>query len=216
MLIRFLALILAACGTLRAADDVREVACVGDSITQGVGVAAPDRESYPAQLQDLLGEGYTVRNFGSSGATLLREGNNPFRKTRAFRDACASKSDIVVIALGTNDSKTINWDGREEEFRRDYRELIEQFRAARRNVRIFVCLPPPAFQQVHDIREHILVRQRDILRDLAKKDRLPVIDLFSPLRDHPAWLPDGVHPDAAGARAIAETVAAAITRSGSH
>lgn len=33
------------------------VACVGDSITQGVGTAHPEKESYPAQLQALLGGG---------------------------------------------------------------------------------------------------------------------------------------------------------------
>src|SRR4051812_40315304 len=48
------------------------VACVGDSITFGSGI--PDREhnAYPAQLANLLGDRYEVRNFGVSGATLLK------------------------------------------------------------------------------------------------------------------------------------------------
>ena len=33
-----------------------KVACVGNSITYGIGVSDPDKESYPARLQQMLGE----------------------------------------------------------------------------------------------------------------------------------------------------------------
>ena len=53
-----------------AAEPIR-VACIGDSITYGFGLADRAAESYPAQLQRLLNEcfpgGYEVRNFGNSG-----------------------------------------------------------------------------------------------------------------------------------------------------
>ena len=42
------------------------VACVGDSITAGYGLSDPGTQSYPAQLQALLGSGYSVGNFGVS------------------------------------------------------------------------------------------------------------------------------------------------------
>ncbi|MFM9148318.1 MAG: sialate O-acetylesterase, partial [Verrucomicrobiota bacterium] len=45
----------------RAAQPVK-IACVGDSITPGVG--AQRGRSYPSQLQELLGDGYLVGNFG--------------------------------------------------------------------------------------------------------------------------------------------------------
>jgi sialate O-acetylesterase len=40
------------------------IACVGNSVTYGYGIANRERDSYPAQLQRMLGEGYEVRNFG--------------------------------------------------------------------------------------------------------------------------------------------------------
>ena len=33
-----------------------KVACVGNSITYGIGVSDPDKESYPARLQQMLGD----------------------------------------------------------------------------------------------------------------------------------------------------------------
>lgn len=47
----------------QAAEAVPEryvVACVGDSITEGIGATSPVLYSYPAQLQKLLGERYEV------------------------------------------------------------------------------------------------------------------------------------------------------------
>jgi len=48
-----------------------KVACVGDSITFGSGIADRDNASYPAQLQKLLGDGFEVKNFGVSGRTMI-------------------------------------------------------------------------------------------------------------------------------------------------
>ncbi len=57
------------CGGLLPAVAQIKVACVGDSITAGYGLANPGTQSYPAQLQTILGGGYTVENYGASGAT---------------------------------------------------------------------------------------------------------------------------------------------------
>lgn len=58
------------------------VACVGDSITYGAGIADRDRDSYPAQLASMLGDKWVVKNFGHSGATLLKNGDLPYVKTK--------------------------------------------------------------------------------------------------------------------------------------
>ena len=52
-----------------------KLACVGDSITQGVG-ATPGM-AWPDQIAKLLGEKWSVKNFGVSGTTLLKEGAPP-------------------------------------------------------------------------------------------------------------------------------------------
>ena len=59
-----------------------KVACIGNSVTYGYGLKNPITESYPVQLQKMLGEKYEVKNFGHSGATLLRKGHNPYYKTK--------------------------------------------------------------------------------------------------------------------------------------
>src|SRR4051812_7771397 len=89
-------------------DGKIKVACVGDSITFGAGIKDRDKNSYPAQLQGLLGSGYEVKNFGVSGATLLKEGDKPYWKEKAFEAAKKFEPNIVIIKLGTNDSKPQN------------------------------------------------------------------------------------------------------------
>lgn len=66
-----------------------KVACVGNSVT--FGYKLPDRktQAYPVRLQQMLGNGYDVRNFGHSGATLLNKGHNPYMKLPEFKDALA-------------------------------------------------------------------------------------------------------------------------------
>src|SRR5271168_4090727 len=105
------------------ADPIR-VACVGDSITFGAGVTKG--WPYPAQLGRMLGSGYDVRNFGVSGATLLRAGDKPYDKQKAFPAALAFKPDIVILMLGTNDTKPQNWGPHAAEFDADYRWLVGQ------------------------------------------------------------------------------------------
>ncbi len=46
------------------------IACVGDSITAGVG-STGGNNTYPGQLQGLLGSNYVVSNFGDCGSTMV-------------------------------------------------------------------------------------------------------------------------------------------------
>ena len=57
-----------------------KVACIGDSVTYGSGIEDRDNNSYPAQLQKMLGDEYVVGNFGKPGATLLVKGHRPYFK----------------------------------------------------------------------------------------------------------------------------------------
>ncbi|MDF7807745.1 GDSL-type esterase/lipase family protein [Pontiellaceae bacterium B12219] len=121
-----------------------KVACVGDSITFGAKIKDRTTNSYPAQLNELLGDQYTVKNFGNSGSTLLKNGNKPYWKQKAYTDALAFNPDIVIIKLGTNDSKPENW-AHKAEYIPDYVELIETFQALESNPTIWICYPVPAY-----------------------------------------------------------------------
>ncbi|MGE4552812.1 MAG: GDSL-type esterase/lipase family protein [Desulfovibrionaceae bacterium] len=74
------------------------LACLGDSLTQGWGLA-PD-QALPVQLQDLLrqaGQACTVRNFGISGETAA----DGLRRVEAVRRA---GPDAVIVEFGANDA----------------------------------------------------------------------------------------------------------------
>ena len=86
-------------GWAQEATEVIRVACVGNSITFGAGIANRDRDSYPSVLGQMLGRGYEVRNFGFSARTMLMKGDHPYMKEQMFQDALKYNPDIVVIKL---------------------------------------------------------------------------------------------------------------------
>jgi acyl-CoA thioesterase I len=190
------------------------VAAVGDSITWGSGLADRERDSYPAQLGRLLGDPHEVRNFGVNGTTLLRNGDRPYWTTSSFDAARAFAPDVVVIMLGTNDAKPQNWRHREE-FVADYVAMIDAFAALPSRPTIWVCHPVPTFGAygVRDpvLRNHVI----PMIDRVAEVRQVPVIDLYAVLRGRGDLFPNGIHPNAEGARLIAETVRQAIRKPGS-
>jgi len=199
--------LISGCVALRATERAARVACVGDSITDGYLMPDKEHHAYPAQLAGLLGFGWEVRNFGVSGACLMRHGGYPYHERPAHADALAWKPDIVVVALGTNDTKTENIAAHPDDFIPSYRTLIAEFRTANPAVKIFLCLPPPAFPEAMGISDRVL--QQEILpriRQVATDEKLPLIDLHQSLADAAVLFPDKIHPTAEGAARIAQQV----------
>lgn len=191
-----------------------KVACVGNSITYGIGVSDPDKESYPARLQQMLGEGYTVERFGKPGATLLNKGHRPFMQQKEFKDALAFAGDVVVIHLGVNDTDPRDWPHYRDFFITDYRALIDSFRVANPACRILIArLTPiadrhPRFESgTRDWHDEI----QTAIETVAKYTQVQLIDFHAPLYPYPFMLPDAVHPDKEGAVALAKTVYEGIT-----
>ena len=192
------------------AEPIR-LACVGDSITAGYRLADAAKDSYPAQLTRLLGAGWEVRNFGVTGATLMHAGDMPYDKQWAQGAALEWRPDVVVIALGTNDTKDWNIGSHPDDFIPSYHALIQRFREANPGVKIFPCLPPPVFPEAMGIRDSVL--EKDILtriRQVANSDNLPLIDLNAPLKSAGPEFPDKIHPNPDGAAAIAAIVYGAV------
>src|SRR5215207_3881754 len=126
----------------RQAMAATKVACVGDSITFGAGVSKGN--AYPLVLGRLLGADFVVMNFGDSGSTAMKATSSSYWKTPAFTSSKMFAPDVVVIMLGTNDSKTAYWRMGNNTFAADYRALIGEYAALPGKPRIFVVLPPPA------------------------------------------------------------------------
>jgi len=187
------------------------VACVGNSITYGRNIRHRGKNSYPAQLGKLLGERWDVRNFGVTSATLLKKGDNPYWKEPAFYFAQKFKPHVVIVMLGTNDTKPQNW-RHAKAFVDDYVEMIRTFAELESRPRIWICYPVPAYPGRSGIRDSII--NPEVLAkidQIAAKTGFPIIDLYKALSDKPQLFPDRIHPNAAGARVMAETIYTALT-----
>jgi acyl-CoA thioesterase-1 len=193
------------------AEKIR-VACVGDSITYGMGVAwNRSKASYPAQMQTWLGSEYQVLNYGVTGATLLKSGDKPYWDSKFFQYSQESDPAIVTIMLGTNDSKPQNWNA--EDYETQLVELVEIYQNLPSHPDVYLLTPPAAFRNSIGARNDIIQNEEiPIILRVGEQTNTPVIDIFSATLDHPEYFPDGIHPNAAGNTAIAEAIYAAISK----
>lgn len=190
------------------------VACVGNSITYGMLVEDREQNCYPAVLGRMLGDGYEVRNFGHSGATLLNKGHNPYTKTKEYAEAIAFRPEIAIIHLGVNDTDPRNWPNFRDEFIPDYAALIESFRKANPEVKVYICRMTPIPHRHRRFKAGTRDWYNQIQQAIelvAKTQHTGLIDLEAVLKDRPELLPDAVHPNAEGARLLAERIYSAIT-----
>lgn len=200
-------------GRLEAREPVK-VACVGNSVTYGYGIKDREADSYPAQLQRLLGEGYEVRNFGRSGATLLRHGHRPYNQMEECRQALAFAADKVVIHLGLNDTDPRNWPNYRDEFVDDYLSLIAAFREANPSCEVWICRMTPIFHRhprfKSGTRDWFWQIQQKI-EEVAALARTGLIDFHPLLHCRPDLLPDALHPNPEGAGLLAQEVCSHLT-----
>lgn len=171
---------------------VTKIVCAGTSITYGATLPNRGAGAYPVQLQQLLGKNYEVLNYGVSGSTLLQKGDLPYVGTKAYQLALQSNPDIVLIELGTNDTKLLNRPHLVD-FEKDYLALIHSFKQLASHPQVILLLPAPMFTT--DKADSVLVH--DIIpkiQRLAYEQNLQVIDMHSLLLDKEDLIPDKVHP----------------------
>ncbi len=187
-------------------DHTIKVACVGNSITFGMGIRHRDSLSYPAQLQRMLGDKWEVKNFGVSGRTLLSKGDLPWINEKEYQMALDFEPDVVLIKLGTNDTKPYNW-VHSAEFDADYIKLIESFQNLDSNPTVVLMKAVPAYPARWGITDSIInLELNPKVEKLAEKLNLECIDLYTPLIDRGDLFPDKIHPNAAGAKIMATTI----------
>jgi len=173
------------------ATPVRRLVIVGDSLS----VYPSTEQSFPAELQRRIDEKrlpWTVTNAGISGETTSGG-------AARFENALTADVGAIVVALGANDGlRGVSLTTVEA----NLAAMIE--RARQRRVSVLLCgmeTPPTrgfgyslAFRRVYP--------------RLAKKYAIPLVPfLLSGVALEPGMTgPDGIHPNAAGARQIAETI----------
>ena len=194
-----------------------KVACIGDSITYGHGIKNWVKNNYPAKLQEILGDEYHVENFGHSGRTLSSNGDKPYTESEQYELSLEYDADIVIIMLGTNDSKPENWTNGLA-FIKEYEKLINAYKKNNPDVRIILCTPAKAFfskgktegETNFDIQPKVVETIKNEIRSFALLNDYELVDIYSVTEYHEEWFKDNVHPNADGARAIAEAIAKKI------
>jgi sialate O-acetylesterase len=161
------------------------VACCGDSITYGTGISDRATNSYPAQLQSLLGANYDVRNFGRSGARVTQSSSNPYKGSAEYNAAIAFNPHVVIICLGINDCSVSQWPGNKPHFVNDYQDLISDFKALTPTppVKIWLgTLMPvvPPYEPYIGI-QGTIAECDPLIEQVATDEGLTLVDLFTRL-----------------------------------
>jgi acyl-CoA thioesterase-1 len=181
------------------ADEALVVVCLGDSLTEGYGLEP--EQAYPHLLERKLREsGRDVRvvNAGISGSTSASA-------VARLRWQLKSEPDVVVIALGGNDGlRGVDVEATEA-------NLSEAIALAKANgVRVLLAgmkLPPnygpeytAAFEALFPslAQKHGVALLPFLLEGVAAKPELN--------------LPDGIHPNARGAKIVTQNVYEALRR----
>ena len=184
-------------------DKLALVACLGDSLT--------NMTDYPADLQALLSQNSTVRNFGMDGATVNFVSNRTYYFSEEYLAARSFLPTTVIIMLGTNDART-NIYPEIERFVSDYEHMISRIQNFSSKPQIFLVVPPPIYSNTMNLNGTDLVQGViPRIKQIADTMHLPLIDAYTPMLNHPDYFTDGVHPNSKGAQVIANTIYNAIT-----
>lgn len=190
------------------------VACIGNSITYGMGTDNPATDSYPAQLGRLLGDNYEVGNFGKSRSTLLSKGHFPYFDQEEWKKALEFEADVAIIHLGVNDTDPRNWPNYGDDFVSEYCGLIDSLRLRNPDCRIIIAKLSPLTARHHRFKSGTRdwrIAINAAIENVARATGAELIDFGEPLRDRQNLIPDAVHPNTEGASLLARTAYSAIT-----
>lgn len=173
--------------------DVPIIVAFGDSLTSGPGLKP--EETYPALLQERVTKEnfhYRVINAGVSGDTSTEA-------LARFDSALVPRTEIVILAIGANDGlrgvavSTVE---------RNIATMIERAQAHGINVLLCQMEAPPVRGLIYTIEFHRMYTR------LAERYKVRLVPFFliGIIGNNELDLDDTLHPNAAGHRAIADTI----------
>lgn len=187
-----------------------KVACVGDSITQGINSTDPKTQTYPVYIQEMLGYDYYVLNAGLSGYSICDIDDYAYFKSKQFTESRSLRADVVLFALGTNDANPSpnqpykNWEDpqydRTNVFIKSTNDLLDAYVKSNPDVQIYMILPASLFKVGADgwnaeaWTENIVKYSHPLLKQIAEDRNIPTVDMFPWSLENKEVFTDGLHP----------------------
>ena len=213
----------------------KKIAFLGDSITEGVGVSSIDHVYW-----NLVGQrtGAQVYGYGIGGTRIAPNhlaGYDDYIDANWFGtrvEQMIPDADVVVIFGGTNDfghgdapMGTMK-DRTNDTFCGACHMLMQQLIERYPYAQLIVMTPlhrigeeMMPFNEAGVRRAGVLKNYVDVIRDIAEFYSVPVVDLFAQSGLQPRvkilrelYMPDGLHPNDAGHRKIADRLLALLDR----
>ena len=180
---------------LRDPSAMKRILVLGDSLSEGFGLT-PNR-AYPALLTEKLrsaGLNFEIINASASGGTT----NGGLVRLPAH---LKRKIDIFILELGINDAfRGVPID----EIRSNLQAIIDKVKTRNPNVRVVIC----GMQLPNYNADSYVFAFGEMFSELATKNHAALVPyLLEGVSGDPSLnLPDGIHPNAAGQRVLAENV----------
>jgi len=188
-----------------------KVVCLGDSITYGHKLANRVAESYPTRLRQLSQGRWQVSNFGVNGATVLVRGDIPIKAQAVYKRVMNASPDVVVLMLGTNDTKKVNWPYIQS-FEKDYTGLIERLKMLDSRPHVIACsIPPIMIDYPNGLTASRQQKVNSFVRKVTASTKTDYLDIYAGMAGDSTFFVDGIHPNARGAQKIASLVFAKIS-----
>lgn len=188
-------------------SDIIKVGCVGDSNTYGAEATDRSKYAWPVQIRSMLGEKYETQNFGVNGALMMDHLNDAWKNKTAYSQNKSYDPDVIVIALGTNDSKDGYWNA--DKFKTSYINLINEFKSYSAGPEIYMAIPIKAYSASWNIND-ATIRQNviPVMKEISKELAMPLIDLYSVTNNIADLMAsDGIHPKDKGLGIMARKIA---------
>lgn len=194
-----------------SAKDIKKVVCIGNSITKGSWLCHPERDSYPAALNRILGDGYQVENLGVGGACASSQANLFYMKNKQYAAIKEAQPQIVTILLGHDDARKPNQKYLSA-FTDGLRQMVQDLKALPSHPAIYLVTPTQVFSTAWDNDEAALKSQVvPAIQKVGAEMGVSVIDVYAATQGDSKYYLDGIHPDALGAGHVAEVIATGIT-----
>ena len=184
-----------------------KIACIGDSITYGVGAKNTNKDNYLGVLETMISDEYELKNFGLSGSSLIIRSKTPYLKSKEYSDCLEYNPDIVIIMLGTNDALSQGTRPKfEEQYTEDANTLIETLNGLESKPRIFFMTSPDIIGYPEQ-RSYLVNKLLPTQKKIAEDNGFTLIDIFAATEENASlFTDDGVHPNNDGYKVIAQTV----------